>query len=274
MPNASRLVSTIVSCEWLFQNQHIEELVILDARVLKADDFTSQTYIPNSRYFDIKGKFSDQDDEFPNAFPSQEQFEREARNLGINNNSLIVVYDDKGIYWSPRVWWLFKSFGFNNIAVLDGGLPEWERHNYNTINSLAISHWEEGDFKAKFQQDKMRFFHHILNIARDENCGILDARSEDRFKGIAPEPRIGLRSGTIPNSGNLPYTKLLNGNCLRPEEELKAIFKSFDIANRSLTFSCGSGITACILALAADISGYQNISVYDGSWTEFGTLTK
>jgi thiosulfate/3-mercaptopyruvate sulfurtransferase len=273
MLNDGRFTSPVVSCEWLQKNHTLEHLIILDASVKKTDVPASEDYMPNSRYFDIKEKFSDTKDEFPNAFPSEEQFQYEAQQLGINENSLIVVYDDLGIYWSPRVWWLFKSFGFETIAVLDGGLPEWKRLNYETVASLTSKTWDIGNFKANYQPDKMRFFHHILEIARDENCGILDARSEERFKGIAPEPRAGLRSGTIPNSANLPYTKLLNGHCLKPKAELKSIFDAYNIGDKAITFSCGSGITACILALAADILDYKNMSVYDGSWTEYGTLT-
>ena len=272
MPNTSRFVSTIVNCEWLYENRNLDHLVILYARVKKGDTGASEDYIANSRYFDIKGKFSDTTDKFPNACPSQEQFEKEARKLGINKDTLIVVYDDKGMYWSPRVWWLFKSFGFDNVAVLDGGLPEWKRLKFETVSELALKTWNIGDFSAEFKSEKIRFFHHILDIARDENCGIIDARSEDRFMGKAPEPRAGLRSGTIPNSANLPYTNLLDGYCLKSKDELRVIFDTFEIGDKSLTFSCGSGITACVLALAAEILDYKKLSVYDGSWTEYGTL--
>lgn len=273
MPNAGQLVSTtIVSCDWLNENRHLDHLVILDASV-KKDNSDASVYITNSRYFDIKGKFSDITDDFPNAFPSIDQFQSEARKLGINNNSMIVVYDDKGIYWSPRVWWLFKCFGFDHIAVLDGGLPEWERLNLSTVSDLSVNTWKTGDFRAYFQYDKIRFFHHILDVARDEHCTILDARSTERFQCIVPEPRAGLRSGTIPNSSNLPYTELLDGSCLKSRKELRTIFDAFELKDKALTFSCGTGITACILALAAEILNYKNLSVYDGSWTEFGTLT-
>lgn len=273
MLNDGRFTSPIVSCEWLNEHRNLKHLVILDASVRKTDADASEGYIPNSRHFDIKERFSDSNDAFPNAFPSQEQFQYEARQLGINSNSLIVVYDNVGVYWSPRAWWLFKSFGFENVAVLDGGLPEWKRLNLESVASLAPKIWDKGNFKADYQPDKMRFFHHILEISKDETCSILDARSEERFKGIVPEPRVGLRSGTIPNSANLPYTNVLNGHCLKSEAELKLIFDAFSIEDKALTFSCGSGITACILALAAEIAGCKKLSVYDGSWTEYGTLT-
>ncbi len=270
MRSDGQLIPTIVSCKWLLENQHLKHLIILDASV--NTDVSSEECIPNSRYFDIKGKFSNIDAEFPNTIPSQEQFQHEAQQLGINRDSVIVVYDDKGIYWSPRVWWLFKTFGFENIAVLDGGLPEWKRLNYEIGHNLASEIWNSGNVIADYQNDKMCYFNDISELSNDKDLQILDARSEERFQCLVPEPRKGLRSGTIPNSMNLPYTILFDGYCLKPKQALKTIFETFKIGDKSLTFSCGSGITACILALAAEIIGYKNVSVYDGSWTEYGTL--
>ena len=272
MPSDSHLVSTIVSCKWLKDNRHLDQLILLDASA-KTDVSTSENYIPNSRCIDIRGKFSDINSEFPNTIPSQEQFQNEAQQLGINNDSIIVVYDDKGIYWSPRVWWLFKTYGFKNIAVLDGGLPEWKRLGYETSASLNVFSWELGDLSAKYDASKICDFDAILNLSSNNNVKILDARSKERFECLVPEPRKGLRSGTISNSENLPYTNLLNGNCLKPKQDLTTIFDTFTIGEKLLTFSCGSGVTACILALAAEISDYKKITVYDGSWTEYGTLT-
>jgi len=271
MPNAE-LEPTIVNCKWLQDNIHLQQLIVLNASVPSKGSELLKT-IPNSRYFDIKRKFSDVNAKFPNTIPSEEQFQKEARKLGINNNSIIIVYDHKGVYWSPRVWWLFKTFGFKNIAVLDGGLPEWEKHGFQTIASSVISEYEKGDFLAKYDASKMCFFDDITELSKNDNCKIIDARSEDRFKCLIPEPRKGLRSGTIPNSENLPYTKLFNKNCLKSKPELKEIFNTFKLEEKPMIFSCGSGITACILALAAEIADYKQITVYDGSWTEYGTLT-
>ena len=271
MPNIE-FISTIVSCKWLYDNRHLEQLIILDASV-NSIDLVSKDSIPNSREIDIKGKFSDVAGVFPNTMPSKEQFETEAKNLGVNKDSIIVVYDDKGVYWSPRIWWLFKTFGFKNIAVLDGGLPEWKKLGHKTITSPTIKNWQLGDFSATYNASMICFFDDILELSKNEMATIIDARSKARFHCQIPEPRKGLRSGTIPNSANLPYTNLLNGNCMKSKQDLKTIFNTFTIGENSVTFSCGSGITACILALAAEISDYQQITVYDGSWTEYGTLT-
>lgn len=272
MPDGNPVVSTIVSCKWLHNNQHLEQLIILDASEQTTNSGT-EGYIPNSRLVDVKGKFSNTNASFPNTIPSQQQFQNEAQQLGINTDSLIIVYDNKGIYWSPRMWWLFKTFGFKNIAVLDGGLPEWKRLGYKTNSSVKEKTWERGNFSATYDASKMHYFDDISELSKNDSVKILDARSEARFKCLEPEPRKGLRSGTIPNSENLPYTNLLDGHCFKPKQELKRIFDVYKIEKKSLTFSCGSGITACILALAAEIIDHKQISVYDGSWTEYGTLT-
>src|SRR5210317_104571 len=139
------LKSPIVSVEWLNENLNAKNLIVLDGTINKTFN-TSQKQIKNARFFDIKKKFSNTDDPFPSAFPSKEQFQKEARALGINKNSAIVVYDDKGIYSSARVWWLFKAFGFENVAVLNGGFPAWKSANYPT-ESMKAYHGEEGNFK-------------------------------------------------------------------------------------------------------------------------------
>lgn len=269
---SSELVSTIVSCNWLHQNLHLENLIVLDTSVNTEDSRLAEC-IPNSIHFDLKVKFTDSKAKFPNTIPSKEQFETEARRLRINNDSVIVVYDNKGIYWSARVWWLFKTFGFKNIAVLDGGLPEWKKEGYEMQQGYKSTRFKMGDFSAEYNTSKMLYYRDMREASKNEAYKIIDARSEERFKCLIPEPRTGLRSGTIPNSENLPYTNLLDGNCLKPKDELISIFNTFTINEKPLAFYCGSGITACILALAAEISGYDQIGVYDGSWTEYGTLT-
>lgn len=272
MPKNGLLDSTIVSCAWLRDNLCLDNLIVLDASVhLKTSD--KRAYIPNSRPIDVKGQFSNINAKFPNAIPSQEQFQNHVRQLGVCNDSIVIVYDDKEMYWSPRIWWLFKTFGFKTIAVLDGGLIKWNALKYSTVKSLAKPNWTTGDFVADYQPSKMNYFNDILEIQDDKNHIILDARSKERFQSKVPEPREGLRSGTIPNSVNLPYTNLIENHCLKSKAELQSIFRSFNIEDKSLTFSCGSGITACILALGAEVSGYKKIAVYDGSWTEYGTLT-
>ena len=265
----------IVSVEWLHKNIEASNLIILDATMNKVTDGHSEQtniQIPSARFFDINNVFSNTSDPFPNAVPSEEQFTLEAQNLGINKESAIIVYDDKGIYSSARAWWLFKSFGHNNIAVLNGGLPEWMKSNYKTEPKQKYK-LEFGDFVANYHPEYFKFFHDIQNSVQNRNDLILDARSADRFNGLVEEPREGLRSGNIPNSRSLPYSDLMHENKLKSDDELTSIFNNFNVAEKNLVFSCGSGITACILALSADLVGYKKLSIYDGSWTEYGSLT-
>jgi thiosulfate/3-mercaptopyruvate sulfurtransferase len=264
--------SSIVSVEWLHNNLNAENLIVLDGTINKVFD-PKQNQIPKARFFDIKNKFSNTSDPFPSAFPSAEQFQKEARKLGINNDSVIIVYDDKGIYSSARVWWLFKAFGYNNVAVLNGGFPAWLKAEYKT-EPMGDFKGELGDFIANLQPKFMKFFKDVEKASKNKTHNIIDARSTERFNCSEPEPREGLRMGTIPNSVNLPFTDLLEHGILKSKKDLAKAFYMVANENDNIIFSCGSGLTACVLALGADISGYKNISVYDGSWTEWGSLVK
>ena len=271
MPVITHISSPLVSAVWLHTNLEAENLIVLDATINKQIDEHS-VRIPKARFFDIKKKFSDTESSFPSTLPSADQFQQEARKLGIQKNSVIIVYDDKGIYSSARCWWLFKVFGFTNIAVLNGGLPEWKNkgHRINTYDNFEFF---EGDFVANFNPSLMTNFEGVNLFSKDNNVLIIDARSEARFTCQVDEPREGLRRGTIPNSLNLPYTELLNDNLMKPKSELQVFFNNLKLENNKVVFSCGSGITACILALGATVCEYKDLIVYDGSWTEYGTLT-
>lgn len=262
----------IVSVSWLYKNLNTENLVVLDGTINKLFDKNHQQ-IPNTRLFDIKNKFSDTTSEFPSTFPSEVQFQQSARELGIRKNSAIVVYDDKGIYSSARVWWLFKAFGFDNLAVLDGGLPAWRQAELPTEGMKEFT-GKLGDFEAHFKPNLMMFFDNVALASETKSHTIIDARSEKRFKGLEPEPREGLRMGTIPNSVNLPYEDLLENNQFLSKDVIETKFKKLAKKDTPIIFSCGSGLTACVLALGATLSGYKNISVYDGSWTEWGSLVE
>jgi len=264
----------IVSVEWLQSNLSSENLVILDASIKKVvggDDSKSEVQIPNTRFFDLKEAFSDTSAPFPTTFPSEEQFTNSAQKLGINSNSAIVVYDDQGIYSSARVWWMFKAMGHYNVAVLNGGLPVWINSGYTT-ESKVLHSVSKGNFIAHYKPALMKYFEDVKQASSEKSHVIMDARSEARFKSLEAEPRKGLRSGTIPTSVNLPFEDLLNGYQFLSKGDVEAKFLKLAKKEDPIIFSCGSGITACVLALGAEISGYKNISVYDGSWTEWGSL--
>lgn len=271
-----KLPSPLVSAKWLYKHLEVENLVVLDATIPKVakenSDASDIECIPKARFFDIKKKFSDTKGQFPNTLPTAVKFETEAQQLGIHSHSGIVVYDTYGLYSSARAWWLFKAFGFDNIAVLDGGLPNWKANNYKTVSEFHKPD-TKGNFKIHSIEPLFTDFKGINHYTKQNDALIIDARSKLRFTGVIPEPRYGLRSGTITNSINLPYTELLNDDTFKSIEDITAIFNTLIKEQQTLVFTCGSGITACNLALGATLSGFKNCVVYDGSWTEYGTLT-
>ncbi len=267
----------IVSVDWLQDNLTKNELAILDASPDTTIKGTTSRYsnlsIPNSRTFSIKDKFINKESSFPNTIPSSIQFEKECQSLGINSSSEIVVYDNLGIYTSPRVWWLFKIMGHENIKVLNGGLVEWINQGHQTVNKANIeTNHIKGNFKSNFQEKYLIKYEDVLDNIKSQNFLIVDARSAGRFNGTKPEPRKYLKSGNIPNSVNIPYTELLENGKYKSQKELEQIFKSQVTNQQKLVFSCGSGMTACIVMLASEITFKKSNYLYDGSWTEYAEL--
>lgn len=269
------MTTPLVSSKWLHENINNPDLIILDASESTNKAGETRAYndqkLPKSRCFNIKSNFSDPKGEFPNTFPTAKQFENGCRILGINNSSLIVVYDNLGIYTSPRVWWMFKTMGHENVHVLNGGLPDWIDNGFET-DEFYYSNSQLGDFTANLQSDQVRSINFIKTNITDQGHLVIDARSEGRFNGTAKEPREGLRSGHIPNSVNIPFGDLLENGKYKSKADLKEIFERQGVSDQSLVFSCGSGITACIVLLAAEMIMDNPTSVYDGSWTEWATL--
>ncbi len=269
-------MQSIVSSIWLNENLNNPNIIILDATLpnqrAKQLESVRNLQIKGARFFDIKLKFSDLDNEFPTAFPSTKQFENEAQLLGINKSSLIIVYDANGMYSAARVWWLFNAMGHKNIAVLDGGLPDWLSNGFASEQLDLKKTYHKGNFKAQENLHIVRKFNDVFNNTKTQQELVIDVRSSERYNCLVPEPREGLRMGTIPHSINIPYTNVLNNGKFKSKEELKNIFSALNKEKRNLVFSCGSGITACIVMLAAKQILDHNLAVYDGSWTEWGAL--
>ena len=269
----------IVSVDWLRKHYDEPNLIILDTamkKIVTEENETvevSKVQLKNARFLDIQNAFSNSASRFPNTMLSAQEFSKAAQKLGINNDSAIVVYDTIGIYSSPRVWWMFKAMGHDNIAVLDGGLPAWRKAKLPLEKGREYK-GEQGNFEATYKSDFFSNRTVVLRAINDSSKLTLDARTKNRFLGITPEPRERLRSGHIPNSINLPYSTLVENQKMKSPKELATIFNEIAAKDTELIFSCGSGITACILALGAEIIGLDNISVYDGSWTEWGSFTE
>lgn len=270
-----KAIGPLVSVEWLYQNIDAENIVVIDATMRKItlqknEIEDNNLQIKKARFLDIKNVFSDTTSEYPNTMLPANTFEVEAQKLGINKDSAIVVYDSIGIYTSPRVWWMFKAMGHENVAVLNGGFPEWIREKSPT-EAIKQFTGNKGSFTVNYNSNYFSNKLDVLNATYKGNIQILDARSLDRFNGNKKEPRKGLRSGHISNSKNLYYNSLLVDGKMKAANELRSLFNEVTPKNNKLIFSCGSGITACILALGAEISGFEKLSVYDGSWTEWGS---
>ncbi len=246
--------------ELLNDNTH---LILLDASRV----FDSNHTIEGAIHFDIKNEFSDTSNDLPNTLPSQEYFQAQCRKIGVNQNSKIVVFDNEGIFTSPRVWFLFKTFGHKDVCILDGGLPDWEVHHFPVASPKK--QFITGNFIAQFNPSYVASYNEVVHNIETQDCILIDARSSGRFLGELPEPRAHLRSGHIKNAINLPYTFVVENGKFKSKKILKEIFESLDLKNKSVIFSCGSGITACIILVAFVIVNEKIHSVYDGSWTEW-----
>lgn len=270
------MTQPLVSSKWLHEHLSDPKLIILDASLKsKKSQLSSDlkdSYIPGSLYFDLSGTFSDPNSAFPNTFPDAERFENGCRELGIDQDSIIVVYDCSGIYTSPRVWWMFKVMGHDKVYVLDGGLPDWVNNGYTTVGQYRTVD-KAGNFKSDLMSGQVKDIDFVKANISNQDYLLVDARSAGRFDGTAQEPREGLRSGHIPNSINIPFGDLLINGKYKPADEIRAIFDNKGVDERPLVFSCGSGVTACILLLASEITRKNDTSVYDGSWTEWASLT-
>ncbi|MBP6182235.1 sulfurtransferase [Flavobacterium sp.] len=267
------MTTPLVTSTWLNTNFGDPNLIILDAS-LKENQSSLKTdlenlQIRNARFFDIKDTFSDTTNPLPNTLPSPEKFEFEAQKLGINKNSKIVIYDHLGIYSSPRAWWMLKTMGHENVAVLDGGLPDWIKEGFFIEEKKSNPTYTKGNFKAQFISAYVKNKEQILKNIQTEVALLIDARAENRFHGIGDEPRRGLRNGHIPGSINIPYTRLLQDGKFLSKE---ALLKILPLNEKPLFFTCGSGVTACIDLLAYELISKNPKSIYDGSWTEWGQL--
>lgn len=269
------LPGPLVSSTWLSENLFHPNLIILDASLKPANKTQSKinedltTQIPGTRLFDFDKKICDQDTLLPHMMPSPELFEQEVRALGINQDSCIVIYDRVGFYSGPRARWMFKVMGHDKVAILDGGFPAWISEGHVTEEIIEKENIP-GRFIAQPKRHLICDADEVEAVLNDSSVAILDARSKGRFYGDEDEPRAGLRSGHMPNAINLPFNDLvLNGRIL-PKEELIKIFSLKVKNNQRIIASCGSGVTACIVAFAAELVGHSDIAVYDGSWSEWG----
>ena len=268
------ITTSLVSVQWLADHLAAENLIILDASMKPVTHYNSTApqpgtvYIPRSMRFDFDKEILDRNSSLPHMMPSTEFFTEEMQKMGIDKNSAVVVYDNVGIYSSPRAWWMFRAMGHEQVAVLDGGLPAWIQAGYETVPTLAEAPQQRGDFASRPQGGLFVDSKIVVQALADPTFSVIDARSAGRFKGQEPEPRQGLRPGHMPNAVNIPFTNVLENGMMSSRSKLRSVFEQYQ--NKKMIFSCGTGVTACILALAAEQTGYNDLAVYDGSWSEWG----
>ena len=252
------------------------DLVIIDAswnmpsEGKNAHDEYLAEHIPGALFFDID-EIADTKSKLPHMLPPPEKFSSRMRSMGIGDGSRIVVYDAQGLYSAARVWWTFRVMGVEDVSVLNGGLPKWKREG-RPLESGEPRNRTTRHFTARRNADLVRDAADIKALLKDRSAEIVDARSAERFAGKAPEPRPGLRSGHIPGARNLPFAKLLNKDgTLKSPREIERLFQHAGVdLGKPVVASCGSGITAGVLALALAQIGHRKTSVYDGSWSEWG----
>ena len=265
----------LVTTEWLAKQLDAPDLRVLDGSwhmpQLKRDPRAefAQAHIPGAAFFDIDA-VADHGTNLPHMLPDAATFASAVGALGVGSGDRVVVYDGRGVVSAARVWWTFRVFGHDAVAVLDGGLRKWCAEG-RPVESGAASPTPRA-FTATVRPELVRDLAAMRANVVGRTAQVLDARSAGRFAGTEPEPRAGLRGGHIPGSLNLPYDTLYREDgTLKAPDELRGAFQraGLDLA-RPVVTTCGSGVTASVLALALYLIGRREVAVYDGSWSEWG----
>ena len=273
----------LVSTEWLASELGKPDLAVFDCSTYlpnepgNVHDAFRRARIPGARLFDIE-LIADPDTDLPQMVPTPGRFAKLVGALGVSNDTRVVFYDQHGIRSSPRGWWMMRLFGHEKAAVLDGGLPKWAGEGRPTESGDAPAP-PQAAFVPDFRSERLKGIGDVKRIVRQGGLRgsglalILDARARGRFDGSAPEPRPGLSGGHIPGAANLPYTELLNPDeTMKEPAALRALFQAAGVeAERPVVTSCGTGVTACALALGMACAGLPEAAVYDGSWTEWAS---
>lgn len=226
-------------------------------------------HIPGAVFFGID-EIADQETDLPHMLPAPEAFAAAAAELGLRREETVVVYDAEGLFSAPRVWWTLRVMGFPKVFVLDGGLPKWRADGHPVTDGPGAP--VGADVQPVFRPELVRSLDQVSDLMKSHAAQVVDARSPARFRGEAPEPRPGLRSGHMPGARNVPFAELVNSDgTMKSAAEIRAAFEGagVDLA-RPIVTTCGSGVSAALLALALARLGREDVAVYDGSWTEWG----
>lgn len=248
-------------------------LVSMSNPVSGEKDTASDGYIPGAVKIDLDAEGSDHSGDLPHTLLSAQAMATLLGGLGISASTTLLLYDNYGLFCAPRLWWMLKALGHQRVCVLNGGMPAWKAKGLPVSQSLkSLESIEPVQYLAQPQADWFCNSDGVVNALDNPDVTILDARSRPRFNGEVAEPRAGLRSGHMPGAVNVPFTELLTANkSLASSDTLKSYFSNANIGlEQRLLCSCGSGVTACIVGMAALECGAQQVTVYDGSWAEWG----
>jgi thiosulfate/3-mercaptopyruvate sulfurtransferase len=264
----------LVSTEWLAAHLRDPDVTIVDGSfylaTLKRDANAEYlaAHIPGAVRFDIDA-IADHSTSLPHMLPTADAFAAAASALGIGDADTIVVYDGVGLSGAPRVWWTLRTFGASKVYILDGGLPQWQEEG-RPVEAGPVARAPRR-FNARLNRAAVAAVADVERALAGGTAQVVDARAADRFRGEAPEPRLGLRSGHMPGARNVPYAGVLDGNRLASHEAIAAAFKAGGVdVDKPVITSCGSGVTAAILTFALAALGKDTGAVYDGSWSEWG----
>ncbi|EOD1042842.1 TPA: 3-mercaptopyruvate sulfurtransferase [Citrobacter farmeri] len=264
-----------VAADWLAEHIDDPQIQIIDARMAppgQEDRDVAQEYrsghIPGAVFFDIEA-LSDHTSPLPHMMPRPESFAVAMRELGVDQDKHLIVYDEGNLFSAPRAWWMLRTFGVENVSILGGGLAGWQRDELPLQEGNV--ELPEGDFDAAFNPEAVVRVTDVLLASHEKSAQIVDARPAARFNAEADEPRPGLRRGHVPGALNVPWTELVQDGELKTTDELDAIFFRHGVSfDRPIIASCGSGVTAAVVVLALTTLDVPDVALYDGAWSEWG----
>ncbi|ATM96607.1 putative sulfurtransferase [Yersinia frederiksenii] len=266
----------LVTPQWLAENIHDDKIIILDARMsppglIPKRDIRAefeQGHIPGAVYFDIDA-IADHSTDLPHMLPSPQAFSEMVGQLGVNEQHTLIIYDDGNLFSAPRVWWTFRTFGAKNVRILASGIGGWQQAGF-ALESGPVNPIPQ-TFNATFNTAAVKNVNQVLVALGNKEIQIIDARPTGRFKAQEPEPRPGLRLGRIPGSINIPWGSMVENGNLKSPQALASIFAVHGVdLTKPIITSCGSGVTAAVVALGLTEANASSVSLYDGSWAEWG----
>lgn len=268
--------SFFVAADWLAEHINDPQIQVLDARMAPAGEEAEHDmaaeyragHLPGAVFFDIEA-LSDHTSPLPHTMPRPEAFAVAMRELGVSSDKHLVVYDGGNLFSAPRAWWMLRTFGVENVSILAGGLAGWQRDDL--LLETGDVDLPDGEFEAKYAADGVKRLTDVMVASHEGTAQLVDARPAPRFLAQADEPRPGLRRGHIPGAKNVPWATLVENGELKTTDELAAIFRKQGVdLHQPIIASCGSGVTAAVVVLALATLGARDVTLYDGSWSEWG----